>query len=64
MGHALTLPQANREMGIRPSDADDADRTSSAFSEDVLKIEICGPNVSAGSVSISHSILTKSSKSI
>ena len=31
-------------MGIRTLDADDSDKTNSAFSEHVLKVEICGPD--------------------
>ncbi|OIW28455.1 interferon-induced GTP-binding protein Mx2 [Coniochaeta ligniaria NRRL 30616] len=41
---AKILEDANREMGIRPLDADSTDKTTSAFSEDVLKVEICGPD--------------------
>jgi hypothetical protein len=43
----LTFVQANREMGIRPLDDDDGNSSLSTFSEHILKVEICGPDVRA-----------------
>ena len=37
----LTYPQVNAKMGIRSAQNPDGDKT---FTEDVLKIEVCGPN--------------------
>jgi hypothetical protein len=39
--HTLTMQQVNARMGIR---TDIASKNGNVFSEDVLKIEICGPN--------------------
>lgn len=40
----LTAYEANREMGIRGLDDNTRNASLSTFSEDILKVEICGPS--------------------